>query len=47
VITTLSKLTANDHTCFLKSQGKTCIGFIKVGYKKLFVRTRSNNLVEI
>lgn len=47
MITTVSKMCANDHTCYFKAEGKTCIGFIKVGVKNLFVRTRSNGLVEM
>lgn len=43
----MAKLTANDHTLYIKAHGHTCIGFIKVGYKRLFIRTRANNLVEI
>lgn len=38
---------ANDHTLFIKAEGARCIGFIKVGYKKLFVRTRNSTLVEM
>lgn len=38
---------ANDHTLFIKAEGTRCIGFIKVGYKKLFVRTRHSTLVEM
>ena len=43
----MAKTCANDHTCYFKAEENKCIGFIKVGYKKLFVRTRSNTLVEM
>lgn len=46
-ITTLGKLQANGHIIFFKSQGTRCIGFIKVGYKKLFVRGRGGEMVEM
>lgn len=47
MITSLQKMCANDHTLFYKAEGTRCIGFLKVGYKKLFVRTKVNSLVEI
>ena len=47
MITSLQKMCANDHTLFIKAEGTRCIGFIKVGYKKLFVRTRHSTLVEM
>jgi alpha-tubulin N-acetyltransferase 1 len=46
IITTVGKLCANEHTCYFKVTDKA-VGFIKVGYKKLFVRTRVNSLVEM
>jgi hypothetical protein len=47
VITTLSKVATQDHTVYMKAEGTKCIGFIKVGYKKLFIRTRTNQIVEM
>jgi len=47
VITTVSKMCSQEHTAYFKADGKKCIGFIKVGYKKLFIRNRANNLVEM
>ena len=46
-ITTLGKLQANSHIIFVKAQANRCIGFIKVGYKKLFVRGRGGEIVEM
>jgi len=47
VITTLAKLTANDHTIFFKVEENKCIGFIKVGKKNLFIRNRSGSIIEM
>jgi len=47
VITTVEKICLNNHTCYIKADGDKCIGFIKVGVKKLFVRSWSNALVEM
>ena len=47
MITSLQKTCANDHTLFYKAEDNKCIGFLKVGYKKLFVRTRGSSLVEM
>ena len=38
---------ANGHVLFIRSEGNKCIGFIKVGEKKLFVRGRSGDINEI
>ena len=46
-ITTLGKLQANGHIIFVKSESNACIGFLKVGYKKLFVRGRGGDMVEM
>lgn len=43
----MAKTCANDHTCFFKAEGNKCIGFLKIGYKKLFIRNRTSSLVEI
>ena len=32
---------------FIKSKGNLCIGFIKVGEKKLFVQNRVSKMIEI
>jgi hypothetical protein len=46
-ITSVGKLGANGHTLFVRSDGNKCIGFLKVGHKKLFVRNRSGTIVEM
>ena len=46
-ITTLGKLQANGHIIFMKAERNRCIGFIKVGYKKLFVRGRGGEMIEM
>ena len=38
---------ANGHVLFIKAEGTRCIGFLKVGEKKLFVRGRSGDINEI
>ena len=38
---------ANGHILYMKAEGNRCIGFIKVGQKKLFVRGRSGDINEI
>ena len=43
----MGKLQANGHIIFVKSQGAKCIGFLKVGYKKLFIRGRGGEMVEM
>lgn len=46
-ITTMGKLQANGHIIFVKAQGNKCIGFLKVGYKKLFIRGKGGEMVEM
>eukprot|EP00347_Sterkiella_histriomuscorum_P021537 403333630 len=46
-ITSLGKLAANGHRLYAKISGNTCIGMIKVGTKKLFVRNRSGGIIEM
>lgn len=46
-ITSLGKLSANGHRLYLKVAGNSCIGMIKVGTKKLFVRNKSGGMVEM
>ena len=46
-ITTLGKLQANGHILFIKAQSNRAIGFLKVGYKKLFMRGRGGEMVEM
>lgn len=46
-ITTLGKIAANGHRLYLKVDGNSCIGMIKVGTKKLFVRNRSGAIIEM
>lgn len=43
----MGKLQANGHIIFVKAQGNRCIGFIKVGYKKLFIRGKGGEMVEM
>ena len=31
----------------MKAEGNKCIGFVKVGYKKLFIRNKSGNIIEM
>ena len=38
---------ANGHVLYMRAEGKKCIGFLKVGEKKLFVRGRSGEINEI
>lgn len=49
MITTYSKFCASgdEQTIFVKVDGKKAIGFIKIGYKKLFIRNRMNALIEM
>lgn len=46
-ITSLGKMTANNHTLYIKALSNKCIGILKIGYKRLFVRNRSGNILEI
>lgn len=43
----MGKLQANGHIIFVKAQGNRCIGFLKVGYKKLFIRGKGGEMVEM
>lgn len=51
MITTFAKFSSateqQDQTMYLKVEGKKAIGFIKIGHRKLFIRTRTNALVEM
>lgn len=38
---------ANGHTLYIKSELNKCIGFLKVGYKSLYIRNRSGAIVEM
>ena len=38
---------ANGHKVYLKVDNNRCIGFLKIGYKKLFVRNRSGDIIEL
>jgi alpha-tubulin N-acetyltransferase 1 len=40
-------MSSNQHTCYFIAEENRCIGFIKVGYKKLFMRNRASQLVEM
>ncbi len=46
-ITSLAKVVANGHKIFIKSDGNKCVGFLKIGFKKLFVRNRTGTILEI
>jgi alpha-tubulin N-acetyltransferase 1 len=46
-ITSFGKLSANGHKLYIKVDGNKCIGILKVGYKKLFVRNRGGSIVEM
>jgi len=47
VITTFGKVCANCHTLYIKAEGNKCIGFLKTGVKKLFIRDRTGSIHEI
>ena len=38
---------ANGHQIYIKFEGNKCIGILKTGYKKLFIRNRSGGMVEM
>lgn len=38
---------ANEHIIFIKAEQNKCIGFLKVGYKKLFVAGRGGEMHEM
>lgn len=46
-ITTLSKVQAGEHTMYVRAEGNKCIGFIKCGVKKLFIRNTKGNIIEM
>ena len=46
-ITSLGKVAANGHTLYIKADGNKCVGILKVGRKKLFVRNRSGAYIEM
>jgi len=37
----------NGHKLYIKVDGNRCIGILKIGYKKLFVRSRAGLIVEM
>ncbi len=47
IITSSSKFFSSNHRCYLKAEGNTVIGMLKVGVKKLFVRDEHANYHEI
>jgi alpha-tubulin N-acetyltransferase 1 len=47
VITTFGKVCANCHTLYIKAEGNKCIGILKTGVKKLFIRDRTGSINEI
>ena len=46
-ITSAGKLVSMGNKILIKSQGNRCLGFIKVGEKKLFVQNRVSKMTEI
>lgn len=46
VITTSSKLKGSDQHLYLIVDGRKCLGLIKVGVKKLFIRVRGCAFVD-
>ena len=46
-ITSWDKVCANKHNILIMAASNTCTGFIKVGHKKLFVRNRAGNIIEM
>lgn len=47
VLTMASKLRTSDHTLFVVSKRKQCLGIIKVGRKHLFIRNEMGHIKEI
>lgn len=46
-ITSLAKLSANGHRLYVKFYNNKCVGILKVGVKKLFVRNSTGAIKEI
>jgi alpha-tubulin N-acetyltransferase 1 len=46
-ITSLGKLCANGHRLYIKANGNQCIGILKVGSKRLFVRNHTGDIIEM
>ena len=47
IITTVSKILVNDHTLFLMGHGTRAIALLKIGKKKLFIRSDNGRFNEI
>lgn len=47
VITTNNKFYTSDNKIYIKAEGNTCIGFIKVGKRNLFIRNEYGGIREI
>ena len=47
VITSASRLFTSDNTLYLRVEGSTVIGLLKVGVKKLFIRNEYGQIKEI
>ena len=47
IITTTSRFMASDNRLYFRVSGKTAIGILKVGVKKLFIRTDMGQIKEI
>ena len=46
-ITSFGKMVANGHRLYIKAVGNTCIGILKVGSKRLFVRNSTGDIIEM
>lgn len=46
IITSADKFFSSNHRIFMKAEGNRTLGFLKVGYKKLFLRDRNYNYHE-
>lgn len=47
IITSASKLFTSDNRLYLRAEGNTVIGLLKVGPRKLFIRNEAGNIKEI
>lgn len=47
VITTASRLFTSDNHLYLRAEGNRCLGLLKVGVKKLFIRNEMGAIKEI
>lgn len=47
IITSAARLFTSDNRLYLRAEGKTVIGLLKVGLKKLFIRNEYGAIKEI